>query len=103
MRPLTHSQVTHRHMEEYLLDASARVAANAALVSTSQEFKAIYKVSLASFVTLKSFSRGQLRLVRSSAELCRRVPVLLVCGQVPEATASLRRFIELVIWFPFFA
>lgn len=103
MRPLTHSQVTHAHMVEYLDDVSACVSRNANSMSSSSEFKAIYKTSLAAFVTLKSFSRGRLRLVRSAAELCRRIPVLIVSGQVAEATASLRRFVEVVAWFPFFA
>jgi hypothetical protein len=102
MRPITHSRVTHGHMVEYLDEIVARVSTNAAALTNSQNFKAVYKNSLAAFVTLKVFSNRQLLLLRIAAELCRRTPILLVDGQVSEATASLRRFVEIIAWFPYF-
>lgn len=102
LRPLPHSQITHAHMVDYLAGVAATVAASAQALESSREFKAAYKNSLAAYVTLKSFGRNQLRFVRSAADLSRRLPIFIACGQQVEANAALRRYIELVAWFAYF-
>jgi len=90
-------------MVEYLDDIVAEVATSVTTLKSAKEFKAIYKNSVAGFVSLKAFSRKQLPLVRSAAELSRRLPVLVVTRQAVQAMAELRRFIELIAWWPYFA
>lgn len=103
MPPIPHSQVTHAHMISYLSGVAATVAKSTQTLQASREFKAIYKNSLAAYMALSRLGRQQLRLIRSSAESARGLPVLVACRQIVDAYAELRRFIELVTWFPFFA
>jgi hypothetical protein len=102
VRPIPHSAVTHVHMVEYLDDLVTELAASTEVLKRSKEFKAIYKNSLAGFLSLKALSRKQLPLPRSAAELTRRIPVLVASRQAVQATAELRRFIELIAWWPYF-
>lgn len=102
LRPLPHSQVTHAQMVTYLQGIADTVTASATDLEESREFKAIYKNSLAAHIALASFAKNQLHLVRSAADLSRRLPIFIACRQQTEANAALRRFIELVVWFAYF-
>src|SRR4051794_16791153 len=99
LRPLPHSQITHAHMVAYLRDVTTTVTQSAVELESSREFKSVYKNSVAAHVTLKSFARNQLRLVRAAADLARRLPIFITCGQQVEANAALRRYVELIAWF----
>lgn len=103
MRLIPHSSVTHTQMIEYLDDLVSELTRSANTLKQSKEFKAIYKNSLGCYLSLKLLSRKQLPLVRSAAELARRLPVLVASRQAVQAIAELRRFIELITWWPYFA
>jgi len=100
---ITHSRVTHAHMQEFLSDLVISITATAEQFASSTHYKHIYKTSLASFAALKILGRRQLPLVKNAAESARRIAVLIACRQTTQASVEMRRFIELIVWFPYFS
>ena len=99
---LPHSAVVHQHLRAYLADLGDEVAACVCTLPSISPFRTVFKTSLSAYAVLSVFARRELVLVRAAAGIARRLPLLLAVRQVSLAYVELRRFLEVVIWFPYF-
>src|SRR4051812_22813581 len=100
---LPHNAQIRADVSSYLVDARQIIEKSAKSLTSSSEFRHIYKLCLATdsvFHKLTS-SRAAPRLTVARG-LIQRVPLLIACGQVPASYNELRRLIEVVLWCVYF-
>lgn len=98
-----HSAVVATQYEEFL-DESLKLSSRALTAAKkSPHLRGSYKSSVAAFCILNAFSKRELPLLKAAAETVRRVPFLLALQQRSLLRVELRRFIELVTWYPYFS
>jgi hypothetical protein len=100
---LPHSAVLANQFDDYLKDSLGLIEVASTSALSSQHARGVFKTSLASFCVLGSFAKRDLVLLKGAAEISRRLPLLGATRQRSLARIELRRFIELVTWYPYFA
>ena len=101
-KALPHSKQIAQELNQYLRDLQIECAAAAKSLPTSPSYRRIFKNSLACSAVLGSLARRELPLVRASRSIAARCSLLLACRQLSLAYVDLRRFIEMVVWVPYF-
>lgn len=102
-RALPHSTIIHGQLTDYLNDVEAQVAGCSRRCRNSSEFRGLFKNSLAAYTVLLRLSRGRrVPFLRAATDVVRRLPLLVALQQLTPAYVELRRFLELVAWYPYF-
>ena len=99
---IPHSAVIAEQLTDYLRDLEAELSRSVGSMSKSSTFRGIFQNSLRANAVLVALGRRELALVKHAADTARRLPLLVACRQVSLAYVELRRFLELVIAFPYF-
>ena len=99
---LPHSTVIATHLEDYLSDVQDAFEQAITNLPSSPHFRGIFKSSLAAHCALGSFAPDELLLIRVAAGIARRIPLLLAARQVSLCYVELRRFVDVVAWYPYF-
>lgn len=99
---LPHSSVIADHQKTFLSDVFREIEQQFVRVEKSAVFRGIFKTSLAAHAALEDFRKNELPLLKSASGIARRLPMLLACRQLCLAYVELRRFVEVVSWYPYF-
>src|SRR5258708_33986048 len=97
---LPHSGTVAKHFSEFIGDVSEEIVKQSAISGTSATCRGIFKSSLAAHAVIEEFRKGELPLLKSASGIARRIPMLLICRQLSLAYVELRRFIEVISWYP---
>lgn len=101
-RPPVHSALIAQQIKRYLDDLSNEVGRSRDQLPRSQEYRSIFKTSLATYLVARKLGQRQIPLVKAAGGVARRLPLLIACRQVSLARVDLRRFAELVVAFTYF-
>lgn len=100
---LPHSAQIRADIAKYLTDAAALASKSSSRLNSSGNFRAIYKITLATDAVLSKLSPKLTPRLAVPRSIIQRVPVLIAVSQIPAAKVELRRFIEVAMWAVYFS
>lgn len=102
--PLPHTTQVQEMMEGYLDDAEKMIDDFLRLSRGSSNFRSIYRISLAADAVLsKLATRKTGPGLQPARSIVLRIPLLVAVGQTSVASVELRRFLEILFWYMYFA
>jgi hypothetical protein len=99
---LPHSKAIAEQFNAFRDAVTSEIVDHSGHAATSAIYRGIFKNSLAAHAPLEHFRKNDLPLLKSASGIARRIPMLLMCRQLSLAYVELRRFIEVVSWYPYF-
>lgn len=100
---LPHSNIIHGQLTDYLHDIETQLSGCSTRCRDSNEFRGLFKNSLAAYTVLSRLARRErVPLLKAASEIVRRLPLLVALQQLTPAYVELRRFLELIAWYAYF-
>lgn len=98
---LPHSKITHAHCVEYLTSVKNETGLSVERLKKCPDYKGTYKACLSGHLVLPRFAPKSSFLL-ASANVARRIPLLIACQQLVSADIQLRRVIEMTVLHGYF-